>query len=32
MGVALVHGTLETPVEEIVEKAKDAAKLVTLNY
>jgi phosphoribosylglycinamide formyltransferase 2 len=32
MGVALVHSTLETPVEEIVEKAKDAAKLVTLNY
>lgn len=28
MGVALAHNSLETPVEEIVEQAKNAAKLV----
>ena len=32
MGVSLVNDTLETPIEEVVEKAKSAAKLVTLNY
>jgi phosphoribosylglycinamide formyltransferase 2 len=32
MGVALVNGSLETPIEEIVEKAKKAAKLITLKY
>lgn len=31
MGVALVSDTLETPVEEVVEKAKAAAKLITVN-
>lgn len=28
MGVALVNDTLETPLEEITEKAKDAAKII----
>ena len=32
MGVALVNDTLETPIEEIVEKAKSASKLVTIKY
>ncbi|MEO8253872.1 MAG: formate-dependent phosphoribosylglycinamide formyltransferase [Flavobacterium sp.] len=32
MGVALVNDSLETPVEEMVEKAKNAAALVQLNY
>lgn len=32
MGVALASDTLETAVEEIVERAKDASKLVTINY
>ena len=31
MGVALVNDTLETPVDTVVEKAKDAAKLVTVH-
>jgi len=32
MGVALTSDTLDTPVEEIVERAKDASKLVTVTY
>lgn len=32
MGVALSYDTLEKPIEVIIEKAKEAAKLVTLNY
>lgn len=32
MGVALTSDTLETPVEEVVERAIAAAKLVTVNY
>jgi phosphoribosylglycinamide formyltransferase 2 len=32
MGVALTNDTLETSIEEIVEKAKKAATLVTINY
>jgi len=32
MGVALTNDTLETPIEEIVERAKDASKLVTVTY
>lgn len=32
MAVALTSDTLETPVEEVVERAKDAAKLVIVNY
>jgi len=32
MGVALASDTLETPIEEIVERAKDASKLVTITY
>lgn len=32
MGVALTSDTLETAVEEIVERAKDASKLVTITY
>ena len=32
MGVALVNDSLETPVEEVVEKAKNAAALVQINY
>jgi phosphoribosylglycinamide formyltransferase 2 len=31
MAVALVNDTLETPIEEVVEKAKKAASLVTVN-
>lgn len=31
MGVSLVNDALETPIEEIVEKAKEAAKLVKVN-
>ncbi len=31
MGVALTHDTLETPIEDIVDRAKSAAKLVTVN-
>jgi phosphoribosylglycinamide formyltransferase 2 len=32
MGVSLVNDTLETPIEEIVEKAKNAANLVSIKY
>ena len=32
MGVALTYDTLETPIEEVVEKAKSAAKLITIKY
>jgi phosphoribosylglycinamide formyltransferase 2 len=32
MGVSLVNNSLETPIEEVVEKAKSAAKLITLRY
>ena len=32
MGVALTNDALETPIEEVVERAKDAAKLVTVSY
>jgi phosphoribosylglycinamide formyltransferase 2 len=31
MGVALVNNTLETPIEDVVEKAKKAAALITVN-
>jgi phosphoribosylglycinamide formyltransferase 2 len=31
MAVALVNDSLETPIEEVVEKAKKAASLVTVN-
>ena len=31
MGVALVNNSLEIPIEEIIEKAKDAAKLVSVH-
>lgn len=31
MGVVLTHDSLGTPIETIVEKAKEAAKLVTIN-
>jgi phosphoribosylglycinamide formyltransferase 2 len=31
MGVALTYDTLETPIEEVVKKAKKAASLVTVN-
>jgi phosphoribosylglycinamide formyltransferase 2 len=31
MGVALVNDSLETPMEEIIERAKAAAKLVKVN-
>jgi phosphoribosylglycinamide formyltransferase 2 len=31
MGVALVNDTLETPIEEIVERAKVAASLIKVN-
>lgn len=31
MGIALTSDSLETPIETIVEKAKEAAKLVTVN-
>lgn len=30
MGVALTHDTLETPIEEIVERAQNAARLITI--
>lgn len=32
MGVALTSDTLETPIEEVVERAKNASKLITINY
>lgn len=32
MGVSLTNDSLATPIEEVVEKAKSAAKLVTLKY
>ena len=32
MAVALTHDSLETPIEEIVEKAKSAANLVEIKY
>jgi phosphoribosylglycinamide formyltransferase 2 len=32
MGVALTHDILDTPIADVVEKAKAAAKLVTVNY
>lgn len=32
LAVALTHDSLETPIEEIVEKAKSAAKLVEIKY
>jgi phosphoribosylglycinamide formyltransferase 2 len=32
MGVSLVNDSLETPIEEVVEEAKVAAKLITVNY
>ncbi|WP_290834280.1 formate-dependent phosphoribosylglycinamide formyltransferase, partial [Flavobacterium sp.] len=32
MGVSLVNDTLETPIEEVVEKAKNAATLITIKY
>jgi len=32
MGVALTSDTLETPVEDIVGRAKDASRLVTITY
>ena len=32
MGVALTNDTLETAVEEIVERAKEASKLITITY
>jgi phosphoribosylglycinamide formyltransferase 2 len=31
MGVVLVNDTLDTPIEEVVEKAKKTATLVTVN-
>jgi phosphoribosylglycinamide formyltransferase 2 len=31
MGVSLVNDTLETPIEEVVEKAKAAAQLVEVH-
>ena len=31
MGVALSHDTLETPIEEVVNNAKKAARLITVN-
>jgi len=31
MGVALVNNSLETPIEEVIDQAKKAAKLVTVN-
>ncbi|HEX8268876.1 MAG TPA: formate-dependent phosphoribosylglycinamide formyltransferase [Flavobacterium sp.] len=31
MGIALVNDSLETPIEQVVEKAKVAARLVTVN-
>ena len=32
MGVSLTHDTLETPIEEVIERAKSAATLITINY
>jgi phosphoribosylglycinamide formyltransferase 2 len=32
MGVVLTHDTLETPIEKIVEQAKETAKLITVNH
>ncbi|WP_395062730.1 formate-dependent phosphoribosylglycinamide formyltransferase [Flavobacterium sp.] len=32
MGVSLVNDSLDTPIEEIIEKAKSAAKLITIEY
>jgi len=32
MGVALTNDTLETPIEEVTARAKEAAKLVTVKY
>ena len=32
MGVALTSDALETSIEEIVERAKEAAKLIKVNY
>ena len=32
MGVALTSDTLETNIEDVVERAKEAAKLVTIKY
>ena len=31
MGVALVNASLDTPIEEVIESAKNAAKLITVN-
>jgi len=31
MGVALVNDTLETPIENLIQRAKDAANLVNVN-
>jgi len=31
MGVALVNDSLETPIENLVERAKEAANLVNVN-
>ena len=31
MGVVLTNDSLETPIEEIIEKAKNTAKLITVN-
>jgi phosphoribosylglycinamide formyltransferase 2 len=31
MGVALVNDTLETPITQIIEKAKEAAALIHVN-
>src|SRR6218665_1818447 len=32
MGVALINDSFETPIEEIVKKAKEAAKLIKVHY
>jgi hypothetical protein len=31
MGVVLTYDSLETPIKTIVEKAKEATKLITIN-
>lgn len=31
MGVVLVNDKLETPIKEIIEKAKEAARMITVN-
>lgn len=31
MGIVLVNDNLETPIEEIIEKAKEAARMITVN-